>query len=303
MLNSKLELGSTNNRGASKTWPKNAVLAACLGAVLSISAIAIAQSTTAAHSEHLTDMQKVGVARIPVVQLPPWMFTDNQGVPQGYLSDVTREVMTALGVPKLDGSPATYDAMIPALLARQFDFVPSGLNITTERCRVVLFSHPLVVHQDALAVALGNPKGIEGYDSVAKDPALTLAALAGSTQEKYALSRGVKRSQIQTVPDTQTGRDAVTGGRVDAFAIGRFELADAKRQGGKFDYVVDPVAPMLASAVAFRKDDAALRDAFDEVLAKLRESGKLSQLYEKHGFDNSDALVRARRGEFAEGCQ
>ena len=115
----------------------------------------------------LSAMARAGAARIAIAALPPYAYLQPNGSPQGYTIDVSSEVMKAYGIPKLAPIVTTWDAMIPGLQAHQFDFVPAGLNITSARCQVVLFSAPVTVQQDALYVKPGNPKQLSGYASAA----------------------------------------------------------------------------------------------------------------------------------------
>jgi len=230
-------------------------------------------------------MEKAGAAKIALAAAPPWATILPSGEAQGYLVDVTAELVKPFGVPKLQPIATTWDAMIPGLQAKQFDMVPAGLNITAARCQVVAFSAPISVHQDGLYLMPGNPKSLTGYDAVAKMPDIKLAVLAGSSQEAYALKRGVKAEQLVRVPDVQAGVAAVRGDRAQAFALGQFSLANPAQRG--VELVVDKDAPLQGIGIAFRKEDAPSRDALNAQLKTLKASGKLRELYEKkYGFPN-----------------
>jgi len=210
--------------------------------------------------------------------------------------------MKAHGIPKLAATVTTWDAMIPGLQARQFDFVPAGLNITSARCQVVLFTAPVTVQQDALYVMPGNPKRLSGYSSAAGFPEVKLAVLAGSSQEAFARKQGVKDSQLVTVPDTQAGIAAVTGGRADAFAVGQFSIPNPAQKG--VEIVVDKASPLSGVGIAFRKEDQQARHAFNEKLNEMRSNGTLERLYaKKYGFTNWDVLAKVTKAsDIAPGC-
>jgi polar amino acid transport system substrate-binding protein len=258
-------------------------------------------SSQATSDPVLTAMRNTGAATVAIAQLPPYAYLTPSSQPAGYLADVSSLVMKNLGVPRLVATVTTFDAMIPGLEAGQYDFAPGGLNITNARCQVVIFSEPVTVQHDAVFVRTGNPKHLTGYASIAHDPDVKAAFLAGSPQEAYALKQGVGQGQIVTVPDAQSGIAAVTGGRADALVIGQFSVTAAERKG--IDVVVDTSSPLAAVGIAFRKSDAAFRDAFNGVLDKLRANGTLQRLYVKYGFPNWSLLAATTKAsDIAPSC-
>jgi polar amino acid transport system substrate-binding protein len=256
----------------------------------------------AAPDELIAAMARAGVAKIAIAAVPPYAYVLPSGEPQGYMVDVSSEVMKALGVPKLAATVTTWDAMIPGLQARQYDFVPAGLNITSARCQVVLFSAPVTAQQDALYVKPGNPKALAGYASVASSSDARLAVLTGSSLEAFARKEAIPQAQLIVVPDTQAGIAAVTGDRADAFAVGQFSIPDPARKG--VEVVVDKASPLVGVGIVFRKENMQARDAFDRELDVLRSSGALKRLYaEKYGFSNWDVLAKVTKvSDLAPGC-
>jgi polar amino acid transport system substrate-binding protein len=238
--------------------------------------------------------KQAGAAKVAIASAPPYAFLSPGGAPQGYLMEVSQEVLKALGVPKLTAVVTTWDAMIPGLQAKQYDFLPGGLNITAARCQVVAFTVPVTAQQDALYLKPGNPKKLTGYASLATTANAHLAVLAGSSQEAYALKQGVPAGQLVRVPDVQAGIAAVTGGRADAFAAGQFTVTEPDKKG--VERVVDTTSPAVGIAFAFRKEDAAARDAFDAKIATLKADGRMKSLYaDKYGFNNWDLLARINK--------
>lgn len=251
----------------------------------------------------LSDLRAAGYARVPLAQTPPYTAVSAAGEPSGYMVDVTKLVLGELGVPELRATVTTYDAMIPALQAKQFDLLPGALNITEARCKTILFSEPVTVQHEALAVKTGNPKKLSTYKDVAADPAIKLGVLQGSSQQAFAKAQGVRADQMLAVPDVQTGIAAVTGGRVDAMAAGQFTFESQKKAAGAgFEVVVDESSNLSGIGVGFRMDDRAARDEFDRVLSGFRQDGSLQKLYTEAGFSNGDLLTRTTRADIAKAC-
>jgi polar amino acid transport system substrate-binding protein len=271
-------------------------------AIVGLVSAAAAGNALAQETELLKAMKQAGSAKAAIAALPPYAFPSPSGEPQGYLIDVAALAFGALGVPKITAVTTTFDAMIPGLQARQFDFVPAGMNITSARCQVVVFSSPLTAQQDAVYVVPGNPKKLSGYASAAQAPDAKLAVLTGSNQEQFALKTGVKADQIVRVPDVQAGISAVLGGRADGFAVGQFSVPNASQRG--VEMVVDRSSPIVGVGYAFRKDDVQTRDLVNRQLEQLRVNGKMRELYAKYGFTTWDTLAKVTKAsDLASGCE
>ena len=259
-----------------------------LAPVLSAAIVAALAGSGVSHAQGLLDdMKAAGTAKIAIATLPTAHLSP-EGKPVGYFIDVSREILKALGVDGISATVTTFDAMIPGLQARQFDFIPAGLSITEPRCKVVLFTAPLLVQQDALYTAPGNPEGLSGYAAVAQNKNVKLAILAGSAQEAYAVKSGVERDRLVPVPDIQAGVAAVTGGRAHAFAVGQFTIEQPKEKG--VDIIVDGDTPVTGVGFAFRKQEPEARNAFNEALDAMRADGRLEKLYTEAGYNNWPVL-------------
>lgn len=273
---------------------KNHLFAAVVAGALGVAISATAGAQTGSDTTLVKAWKQAGAAKVAIASTPPYAFLAPSGEPQGYLIEMSEEVLKALGVPKLTAIITTWDAMIPGLQAKQYDFLPGGMNITAARCQVVAFTVPITAQQDALYVKPGNPKKLAGYASIAKNADTRVAVLAGSSQEAYALKQNIATGQLMRVPDIQSGIAAVTGGRADTFIVGQFSVAEPEKKG--VERVVDATSPAVGIALAFRKEDAATRDAFDAQINALKANGTMKKLYvDKYGFNNWGLLARTNK--------
>jgi len=265
-----------------------------LGGLVAGFMVTVASSSEAQTPVLVKAMQDAGSAKVAIAATPPYAYLAPSGEARGYLIEVSTEVLKSLGVPKLQALITTWDAMIPGLQAKQYDFLPGGMNITAARCQVVAFTVPVTAQQDALYVKPGNPKKLEGYASVAQTPSAQVAVLAGSSQENFALKRQIPQGQLVRVPDIQAGIAAVTGGRVDAFIVGQFSVTEPAKKG--VEVLVDKTSPPVGIALAFRKEDAPTRDAFDARINTMKADGALKKLYaDKYGFTNWELLAKTNK--------
>lgn len=247
----------------------------------------------------LASMRKTGEATAAIGLAPPFAFVSPNGYSQGYLIEVTKLALEGMGVTKLSAVLTGWDAMIPGLRAHRFDLVAAGAVITAARCEVLSFSAPLAAQQDALYVLPGNPKRITGYAQIAQSSDVKLAVLTGSFQEAYAMKHGIRSDLIVRVLDIQAGIATVLGGRTQAFAVGQFSVLNPHKRG--VEAVVEKTSPVRSIGIAFRKEDADFRDAFNNQLETLRTSGALKELYAvKYGFANWEMLSKLTSARDAE---
>lgn len=278
--------------------------AACTAGLLALGATACSSSGGQEATGTLEKLQNAEKITVATAESPPYSGLTPAGEATGYFPEVATTIFGELGIGELDAKVTDYAGMIPGLTAKQWDAVVAPLNVTTERCEVVLFSGPLTVETESLTVQTGNPEGITGLDSIAGNGDLVLAVLSGSNQEKYALENGIAQGQLLALADQTAMTDAVLSGRADAFMLGLFSAEDivANQQG--FEAFALEGLPLSVTAVAFRPDDAELRDAFDEQLQGLLESGELARMYADWGFSGDPELLGTTAlSDVAEGCK
>ena len=260
-------------------------------------AIAVSVPTSAQDNPKLEQLKEQGFARVAIANEPPYTAVAADGKVSGAAPDVAREIFKRLGVPEIVASISEYGAMIPGLQAGRHDVVTAGLFMKPERCAAVAYSEPVLCDAEALLVKKGNPKGFKSYEDIAKDPAGTVGAPGGGTEEKLALDAGVPRDRVIVVPDGQSGLKMVQDGRIDAYSLPVLSINDLIKKANDPNLeVVAPVvgAPVYCDGAAFKKGDEALRDAFDVELAKLKESGEFAKIIEPYGFSAQAAMSTTR---------
>lgn len=186
-----------------------------------------------------------------------------------------------------------FGSLIQALNSERVDVVTAGMFITPQRCEQAAFSNPVYVATTSLLIPSGNPKGLSDYTSVADGDA-RLAVMNGAVEVEQAKGSGVPDDRLQIVADQQAGLDAVKSGRADAFALTSISLRalaandDSVEVAEAFVPVIDGKEQTGAGAAVFRKNDTALREAFNEKLAELIQSPKWLELVEPYGFTEAE---------------
>lgn len=241
--------------------------------------------TEAAGGDTLARIRERGFVRVAFANEPPYSEVAEDGTSiTGAAVEVPRAVFERLGVDELDGVVIAYDAMIPGLKAGRFDVVTAGLFMTPERCEEVIYSDPDVCGTESFAVQAGNPSGLMSYADVAEAGA-TVGVPGGSVEEGYAQDAGVPENDIVIIPDSQSGIDALIAGRIDAYGLPSLSIKNLV-EGRDGIEEVGPLegVPINCAGAAFRPEDEEFRDAYNEELAALKESGEFTEILESFGF-------------------
>ena len=227
----------------------------------------------------------------------PWGYKTADGRVAGVHPDMIRAVLEPAGVTNIEFVVVEWGALIPSLISKRIDAVASGMAITPQRCEQVIFSEPDLAIGDGVLVKRGNPLDIHSYEDVVKNASVRMAGGRGSSNTENAIKAGIPKDRVQQFQDVQSGVAALLAGRIDAItfstgtAIGI--LQDPNIQGIErampfTGLVVDGKPVVNYAAIAFRPEDAALRDLYNEGLAKKKAEGAIKTIFAKSGFTDSE---------------
>ncbi|MBY5450590.1 ectoine/hydroxyectoine ABC transporter substrate-binding protein EhuB [Rhizobium leguminosarum] len=271
------------------------------GYLLSAASLSVLLITAAAPAsaadDKLEQLKEQGFARIAIANEPPFTAVGADGKVSGAAPDVARAIFEKLGVKEVVASISEYGAMIPGLQAGRYDAITAGLFMKPERCNAVAYSEPILCDAEAFALKKGNPLKLTSYKDIADNPDAKIGAPGGGTEEKLALEAGVPRDRVIVVPDGQSGIKMLQDGRIDVYSLPVLSIHDlmAKANDPNLETVAPVVnAPVYCDGAAFRKQDVALRDAFDVELKKLKESGEFAKIIEPYGFSAKAAMSTSR---------
>lgn len=268
--------------------------AAALG-VLATGACARVDTGAAEDGGDLLDrLRDQGMVRLGIAGEIPYAYIDDQGNLTGQAPEIAKVIFKELGVERLEPVPSEFGSLIPGLASLQFDVVSAGMWITPERCAQVIFSDPDYVTMDAFLVPAGNPLDLHDYADVAAAEGIRAATGTGWAQGGYAIGNGVPAGSITYYPDQVAGLDAVRQGRADVF-FGTRPTIDSAAEGVSGVEATEPFLPEVdgepqigAGGFAFRPPETNLRNAFNEELHKLKDSGRLLEIVEPFGFTEDD---------------
>lgn len=268
--------------------------AASLAAIM-----ALWSSAPTVHADTLETILKSHKVTIGIHNRQPWGFRAEDGSATGFHPDLIRATFQRLGITQVDFVITEFGALIPGMSAGRFDMVASGIAITPERCKVVIFSEPDLAVGDSLIVKKDNPLNIHSYDDIKANPDIRLTGGRGTLNSKNALDAGVPASQMTYLGDAQAMLSAILADRVDAATLSAPSvvglLQDPKLQGVErakpfTGLVKNGVPSMMYTAIAFRADDESLRDAYNKELSALKADGTVDKLRAKYGFSDEDKV-------------
>lgn len=247
-------------------------------------------------SDRIKELQESGVV-IGFANEKPYAYEED-GELKGVAVDVTTEILNELGIENIEGQLADFGQLIPGLTANKFDIITASMAINPDRCENVAFGEPEVKYGEGLVVQAGNPLDLHSYKDIADNPDTTVAIMAGATEHEFVKSEGVDPSQIQSAPDIPATLSAVESGREDATTGTEMTIKMAYESLGsdKLEFVEDFEQPDIEGvpsygAAAFRQDDNALREAYNEKLAELKETDRYGELLEANYFSATSNAV------------
>jgi polar amino acid transport system substrate-binding protein len=223
------------------------------------------------HDQRLEKILRSGIIRIGYANDRPFSYKDSASKAiTGESWEIAKEILGRMGVRTIDGVETDFWALISRLRAGQFDMIASGVFITPQRCKEILFSYPTYKNREGLLVRHGNPLGLHTYQDLVRHPSAKVAVVYGAVASTYIRSM-IATSRILPFSDVKKSVHALATGEADAFVSSRITL-NTFLTGG--DFPVEMVSGFEGLLVngrpvedyggfGFRYEDRNLKDAFN----------------------------------------
>ncbi len=272
------------------TMIKRMVLTSMLGLVLASGTAASARAEDALSRVKAAGSLKVGTE----TPSAPFDFID-AGQHVGLTVDLFQQVGQEIGV-KIDWVALPRDAVLPGLEAGKFDMVAGPTIITKARLRRFRFLPPIGDVTDALIKRKGDTSIMTPADVAGKTVGAGKASSQLAQLKVYAKTLPAR----VTVREYAGNADAYTDlarGRLAAVANSLTDIAlVAKQRTDTFELVDPPFGPKsyLGSIISNNADHAALADAVQAAMLKIKADGRLAALQKKWfgaTFDTPDAVT------------
>lgn len=207
----------------------------------------------------------------------------------GYDKDVLDRIIAAWGV-ELEQLDVPFAGILTGLDQGKYDLVATALIMNPERAAKYAFTMPVALAQ----VAIMKRKGDDKVTSVEDLSGLTIggpvppsgptSVLTNYNEELKAAGKGAE--EIAHFPGDPELFLALANGQIDGAVETMLVINEAiKKQPDTFE-VVGTIGDPFYIGWVVRPDDTQLRDAINEEIRKLRDSGELSKLQKQwFGFE------------------
>ena len=207
----------------------------------------------------------------------PWTYHDENDELVGFDVEVGQQIAEALGV-ETTFVEGEWDGLLAGLDAGRYDIMINGVDITEERSDAYDFSDPYAYNRTAVIVSADNTDITSMEDLAGKHTANTISSTYAEVAEQYG-------AEVTGVDDLNQTFELLLSGRIDATLnaeVTYYDYMEAHPDANIKIACLDPEATQVA--IPFRKGEetASLREAVNQALADMRESGVLTELSEKY---------------------
>ena len=210
---------------------------------------------------------------------PPFNFTQPDGKVAGLEVDLANALCERMKRP-CTVVAQEWDGIIPGLLAKKYDAIMATMNITPERAKTIGFSTPYMVVPayfvaPAKSAIDGSPASLRGK---------TIGAQVSTTHSRYVEKHLGSDVTLKTYDTASNLLADLKAGRIDAAITTGATASDwVKGDGGKSVKLVgEPVVDVEVFGpgigVGLRKEDAALKQSFDEAIRAVVQDGTLARI-------------------------
>jgi polar amino acid transport system substrate-binding protein len=214
---------------------------------------------------------------------PPFNSLDASGQLTGFDIDIGNALCAEMKV-KCTFVTQDWDGIIPALQNNRFDAIMSGMSITAEREKQVLFSNKYVNTPGVVAVPKDSTVADLSPDSLAGK---TIGAQA-STTHSQAAEKFFPKADVRVYPTAEEYKLDIANGRLDAVTddiivispwLESEEGACCKLLG---TLPLDESVYGKGLGIAMRQGDTKLKKMFDDALVAIRANGTYKTIQDKY---------------------
>lgn len=208
----------------------------------------------------------------------PFSYMDSSNNLTGYDIEWGKIIAEELGV-EAEFVTGQFSGLIPGLVADKFNILLSGVNVTEERLKSVIFTEHYA-KDGAVAVVHKDNNDITGINEL---EGRIVGVNAGSAFEEVVKSIGTYK-ELKTYPGASESFLDLVAGRVDLVAIGLPAAAEYIKNSANGDQIkiVGETFDEKDIAVAAAPGSEDLVEAINEIIQKKKEDGTYDELAMKY---------------------
>ena len=220
---------------------------------------------------------------------PPWSMADASGNVTGFDADVGNLLCTKLNV-TCHFVVQAFDGLIPALKAKRFDIIISGMSITAERKKEINFSVGYAELANMFVAPTGSDlAGITDVDTLLKALDGKKVGVQAGTTHAHFLEKRAPTADLKTYDTLDQMQIDLATGRIETAFADLSALQDflAKPDGKGFQLVDVKIQstfdPSLGEGigVGIAQDNTELKAKVDKALCELVADGSIGKASEK----------------------
>lgn len=202
----------------------------------------------------------------------------------GFEIDIAKAMCEKMGV-KPVWVENDFDSIIPALQAKKFDFIVSGMAVNEKRKQQVNFTNKVFHTPAGMAVKKGSGLKTTAESLKGKTVGMQQGTIFEQYARKYYAPAGVIVTPYKT-PDLY--RADLLAGRLDAVMDDSVVLETtllSKPEGKAYEFAKPVLQDEIfgaGAAFAVRKDDTALLQKLNKALADIRKDGTYNKIAKKY---------------------
>ena len=270
----------TQLRGFGLALAAASILAACGGQSSTSSSTTPTASAPASASSAAPAAEGKEYKVAMNAQFPPFESMNSSGQIEGFDVDVMNAIAKEEGF-KVTYHQQAWDGIFASLKAGDNDILISGITITDDRKKEMLFSEPYYKITQVVLVPQGkNIASVEDLKKMDK-VGVTIGTTGDLAAQKILGATSEKIIRLENLP---LMLKEVETGAVDAVISDSAVVADyVKKKGDKgFTMVEVPDFTVEYYGIAVRQDDKALMDKINSGLKKIQASGEYDKISDKY---------------------
>ena len=221
----------------------------------------------------LADVQKAGKLMIATSpDFPPFESLEGNEV-VGIEVDIMELICAELGV-EAEFVQMDFDSVLIGIQAAKYDCAMSGITVTPDREKNMLFTDPYYNAAQVIVVTEGS-----AIASKADLEGKTVSVQTGTTAESGCQDEGIAVQAFTANADAKT---ALTTGKVDAWVVDNLTAIQMVEEGDGLVILEEKMTEEpYAFAFAFGSED--LVAAINDALAALVEDGTVESIFDSYG--------------------
>jgi len=222
-------------------------------------------------------IKKRGVIKIGLSVFVPWSMRDKNGDLVGFELDVGQRLADDMGV-EAEFIPTSWDGIIPALVAGNFDVIISGMTVTPQRNLTVNFSTPYAYSGMTILsnTAMTEGMSLEDYN----DESITFSARRGATPANVIAEMFPKAELLLFDDDGASTQEVLNGNAHATMASEPGPSDDARRNPETLSVPFDQAFEAGGEGFAMRKGDSDALAFFNSWITWRTNTGWLKERHD-----------------------